>query len=325
MSFLHKILYKKFPLYRWVVQFLRTIVLPGFQGVPMWYFLKFFNQQMANEVVTLRGSAVAFNFFLALIPSFIFFFTLIPYFPIENLDQQVMELLKGYMPDSAFITIESTVKDILNQRRTGLLSLGFLFTIYFATNGFYSLLDAFNQEQGRPFVTKWLTAFGLMLALAFLFLVGIVVYLVSEIILYQVINLEIFIYAPNYFVIQLFQILIVFGLIFLAVSILYFLGPSQRHRRPQLFSPGSIVASILMVLTSIGFAFYVENFSQYNKFYGSLGALIVLMIWLYLNATVLIIGYEINESIKLAKRYREKYKRKTPKQISEKQSLPSQN
>ncbi len=312
MTGVHKILYKKFHAYRWLVKKLRKVVLPGFQGVPIWYFFKFFNQQMANEIITLRASAVAFNFFLALIPSFIFLFTLIPYFPVENLDEQILGFLKEYMPDEAFLTIKSTVKDMVGKRRTGLLSIGFLFSIYFATNGFYSLLDAFNQEQGRPFIQKWLTAFGLMLALSFLLVVGISVYLVTEIILYQVINSEIFIFAPNQYIIQFLQVVTVFGLIFIGVSILYFLGPSTKYRRPKLFSPGSIISSVLMVLTSTGFAFYVENFSQYNKFYGSLGALIVLMIWLYINSIVLIFGFEINESIKLAKRFREKYNRKMP-------------
>ncbi len=318
MTSIHKVFYKKFFVYRWLVNTLRRLVLPGFNGVPLWYFLKFFTNQMMNEVVTLRASAVAFSFFLALVPSFIFLFTLIPYVPIENLDNQIMGMLDEYMPHEAFVTIESTVKDILSSRRTGLLSFGFLFTIYFATNGFYALLDAFNQEKGRPFIQKWLVAFSLMLLLVFLLIIAVSVYLASEILIYQVMNTDYFMYAPNANLIQILQIVVVFGLVFIAVSILYFLGPSDAYRRPGLFSPGSIIASILMVLTSAGFAYYVENFSQYNKFYGSLGALIALMIWLYINAIVLIIGFEINESVKLAKRYREKYNRGTQLSISKK-------
>ena len=310
MSDLHKILYKKILPYRKMVNFLRQIVLPGFQGVPMWYVIRFFITQMANEVVSLRASAVAYNFFLALIPSFIFLFTLIPYFPIENIDQVIMMFLKEYMPTEAYKTIEHTVQDILVKRRTGLLSIGFLFTIYFATNGIYSLLDAFNQEQGRPFTLKWLTALGLMVALSFLLVIGTFVYIVFEVLLYQLIDPHFFQYPPNYYIFQSIQILILFAIIFIGVSMLYFFGPYRKENRPPLFSPGSIIATVLMVITGSGFAFYVDNFSQYNKFYGSLGALIILMIWLYINAMVLIIGYEINQSIMMAKQFREDHSRK---------------
>ena len=289
---------------------MRQIVLPGFQGVPLWYVIRFFIIQLTNEVVSLRASAVAFNFFLALIPSFIFLFTLIPYFPIEDLDKVIMQFLQEYMPNEAFLTIEHTVRDILVKRRTGLLSIGFLFTIYFATNGIYSLLDAFNQEQGRPFTLKWLTAFILMFSLAFLLIIGISVYIIFEIFLYQMINTSFFQYAPNYYILKLFQILILFATIFIGVSLLYYFGPFRKGHRPSLFSPGSIIASVLMVLTGSGFAYYVDNFSQYNKFYGSLGALIILMIWLYINAMVLIIGYEINQSIMMARQFREDHSRK---------------
>lgn len=299
MENIHKWLYKKSPRYRNTVKFFQKLVLPGFGKVPMWYFLKTFSQQLANEIITVRASAVAFNFFLALIPAMIFLFTLIPYFPVENLDEHVLSLLREFMPESAFVTVRDTVQDILVKRRTGLLSLGFIFTIYFATNGIYSLMDAFNQEDARPFFKKWFIAFGLMLALTILIIVGITVFIVGEIFLSQMLENQVFSNFSNYYFFQLLHIVTVFIIIFMAISLLYFVSPAKKNRW-KLFSPGSIIAATLMVLTSYGFAFYVENFSQYNKFYGSLGALIILMIWLYINSLVLIIGFEINKSIILA-------------------------
>lgn len=300
----HKYCYRNVPLYQRMVNRMRSLVLPGSQGVPLWYILRFFMAQLSNEVVTLRASAVAFNFFLALVPSLIFLFTLIPYFPINNLEQQAMLFLEQYMPNEAFATIETTVRDMLVKRRSGLLSFGFLFSIYFATNGVYSLLDAFNQGNSRPFVRKWLTAFSLMISIVFVLLMGVSLYLFLEITINQISSNEVFQFSPGFYIFKFVQIGLIFGIIYLSISLLYYFGPSERIMRPPLFSPGSIIATVLMLATGYGFAFYVNNFSNYNKFYGSLGALIILMIWLYINAIVLILGYEINQSILMAKQFR---------------------
>lgn len=306
----HKYLYRKSPLYHKSVRVLRKIVLPGTQGVPLWYVIQFFITQLTNEVVTMRASAVAFNIFLALIPSLIFLFTLIPYFPINNLEQEVMHFLSSYMPDKAFATIETTVRDILVKRRSGLLSFGFLFTVYFATNGIYSLLDAFNQDKARPFARKWLTALGLMLSITAVLLVGVSLFITIQLSMNEIVKMQFFQSTPSYLVYQGLQLVIIFGMIYFAISILFRFGPSRTVLRPPLFSPGSIIATGLMLITGYGFAFYVNNFSQYNKFYGSLGALIILMIWLYINAIVLIVGFELNQSIMKAREFRYQNRRK---------------
>lgn len=307
---IHKYFYKHLTIYHKLVNNLRSLVLPGSQGVPLWYIMRFFIVQLSNEIVTLRASAIAFNFFLALIPSLIFLFTLIPYFPIENLEAQAMHFLSQYMPDEAFATIETTVRDILVQRRSGLLSIGFLFTIYFATNGIYALLDAFNQGKARPFIKKWLTSLSLMLGLVSVLLIGVSIYITLELSINEVVKTNYISSKPNLIVYKLLQILIVFLVVYSSISILYFFGPSQKTTRPPLFSPGSIIATVLMLSAGYAFAFYVNNFSQYNKFYGSLGALIILMIWLYINSIVLIIGYEINQSILIAKQFRYNHNRR---------------
>lgn len=307
---IHKYLYRRLPVYQKTINLLRKVVLPGAQGVPLWYIIRFFIAQLSNEAVTMRASAIAFNLFLALVPSMIFLFTLIPYFPIENLEQEVMNFLSSYMPDQAFATIETTVRDILVKQRSGLLSFGFLFTIYFATNGIYSLLDAFNQGRARPFAQKWLTALGLMLSTTSVLLIGISSYIFFQITMVEAAETEYVQSRPSYYIYQIFQLLIIFGMIYISVSILFRFGPSQLALRPPLFSPGSIIATLLMMTTGYGFAFYVDNFSQYNKFYGSLGALIILMIWLYINATVLIVGYELNQSILMARHFRYQNHRK---------------
>ncbi len=301
MNRIHEYLYNKIAPYRGLIDLLKKIVIPGFGGIPILYVVKFFTTQLVNENVSVRASAIAFNFFLALVPAFISLFTLIPYIPVENLSQEVMAMLRELMPNSAFKTIETTVIDILETQRGGLMSIGFLFTVYFATNGINSLIDSFNRFETRPFWLLWITSFALMLVLISLLVLGIVIFIGGEILLSNLFDTKLFEDDVNKMVLKLFQIVIILLIIFMGVSLLYFFG-SDKESRLSLFSSGAFLATLLILISSYGFAFYVENFSQYNKFYGSLGTLIVLMIWLYITAIVLIIGYELNKSIIMAKK-----------------------
>ncbi|PSR04623.1 MAG: hypothetical protein BRD49_05540 [Bacteroidetes bacterium SW_10_40_5] len=257
--------------------------------------------KLVNENVSVRASAIAFNFFLALVPAFISLFTLIPYIPVENLSQEVTAMLRELMPTNTFKTIETTVKEILETRRGGLMSISFLFSIHFATNGISSLIDSFNRDETRPFWLLWVTSFGLMVVLISLLVVGIVTFIGGEFLLNNLFDTQLFEDNVNKLILKLFQIVIILLIIFMGVSLLYFFG-SNKKSRLSLFSYGAYLATLLILISSYGFAFYVENFSQFNKIYGSLGTLIVLNIWLYITATVLIIGYELNKSIIMAKK-----------------------
>ncbi|CDT27020.1 conserved membrane hypothetical protein [Sphingobacterium sp. PM2-P1-29] len=241
---------------------------------------------------------------LAIFPGIIFLFTLIPYIPIDNFQEQLLEFLEVVIPRNAYEVVETTLEDIIKNQNGGLLSFGFILATYFATNGMASMMRAFNKASLMAEKRTWIKRRMIALGLAFLIITALTV------------GMTIFTYAGiivNYlkdsiaitksfwaFVIKAARWLIIFGIYFFTVSSLYKFAPTSS-RRWKLFSPGATLATILAILTFSGFAFYINHFGTYNKLYGSIGTLIVIMIWMYLNTLILLIGYELNAAIALSK------------------------
>ena len=282
-----------------VIEWSKAITLPGLEGVPLYDVIAFIVEEMEKEAITLRASALAFNFFLALFPGIIFLFTLIPYIPVENLDHAVLSSLKDVLPHKAYNVLSETVEDIF-KKRGGLLSFGFILALYFATRGVETTIDAFNKAlptfKSRSFFHKKWVALKLTVVLSLVFLVAVILIIAGE----SIIDFL----TKHFNIIDKLAVwgltglnwLIVVLLIFNAIAILYKYAPAT-HVNWRYFSVGAIVATFLAIVTSIGFSFYINNFGQYNKLYGAIGTIIVLMLWLYFNSMVLLIGFELNTSI----------------------------
>ncbi|MBK1441835.1 YihY/virulence factor BrkB family protein [Parapedobacter sp. ISTM3] len=303
MSWAHRILLKFKP-YNHFVEWTKVVVLPGFGSLPLYTVATFFFQEIARESILNKASSLAYNFMLAIFPGIIFLFTLIPYIPINNFQQQLLDFMEVVMPENAFLTVESTLEDIVKNQNSGLLSVGFILATFFATNGVSSLMLAFNKSslliESRSWGHQRLVAIGLTLMIIIALTVGMTVFTAAGYVIgYLRKNLE-FNAAFWGFVITASRWLILFGIYFFTVSVLYKFGPASS-RKWKLFSPGAMLATILAILTFSGFAFYINNFNAYNKLYGSIGTLIVIMIWLYLNSLILLVGFELNASIALSK------------------------
>lgn len=281
----------------------KKTILPGFQGLPLHDVAVFFVKGMREGALPMRASAVSFSFFLAIFPSIIFLFTLIPYIPIENFQEQLLDLLKAFMPHNAFEATKDTIMDIVLNQQGGLLSIGFLSALYFSTNGFDALITAFNTtyhaiETRTPFQQR-LVAILLVIISTLLMTAAIVLVIGSELVL----NLIIKEGQVSYYLIHIGRWIILFGLFYALISFTYFLGPSRKSGW-RFASAGSMFATILTVVTSVGFTYYVNNFGQYNKLYGSIGTLIVILLWIYFNSFVILLGFDLNASIHLAKQAR---------------------
>jgi membrane protein len=261
-----------------------------------------------NDDILDRANGVAFNFILAIFPAIIFLFTLIPYvsqfFPEIN-TESIMAFLGQQIPPSMFETMSSTVLDIVSNQRGGLLSLGFLFSIYLSTNGMMALMRAFNScyrtIENRGSIKTRLIATGLTFNMTIVLFLAIFLLVVGQFILEAIMtNIPEFDWINvNYFtVILLFVVrfIAIFIAFFLAISFIYYFGPAI-HYNWKFFSVGSLLATLLCLAVSYGFSFYITNFGTYNKVYGSIGVLIALMIWIQLITVVLLIGYEVNASI----------------------------
>ena len=284
------------------------------KGISLYEIIDVFVEKLQNDEIVTRANGVAFNFTLAIFPAIIFIFTLIPYIQIEalpDLDQQIMNFLEGWMPPSMFDIASSTIEDIISNRRGGLLSFGFLFSLFLATNGMMSLMKAFNKcyrtVESRSFFQSRFIATSLTLMLAVVLFIAMLMLVIGQ----QVID---FLRETPWIDVEDYVFLLVFALRFIvlffifliAISSIYYLAPAV-HDRWQFLSPGSLTSAFLSLIVTFAFTFYINNFGAYNKFYGSIGVLIALMIWLSLLSVIMLIGFEINASIdKSSRRNRSK-------------------
>lgn len=305
MSWLHRKLLKFKP-YDLFIEWTKILVLPGFGKLPLYTVALFFFQEIGRESLLNKASSLAYSFMLAIFPGIIFLFTLIPYIKvfIEDFQEQLLEFMQMILPVDAYNTIESTLLDIVTNQNSRLLSFGFVMAMIFATNGIHSLMAAFNKSslvlENRSFIKQRIVALALTIMIIMALTVGMgIVTFASFVIRHIRNNLEI----TNAFwtwLIDVTRWIILLGIYFFTLSILYKYGPSSS-KKWNFFSPGATLATILAALTFWGFAFYINNFNTYNKLYGSIGTLIVIMIWLYLNSLILLVGFELNASIALSK------------------------
>lgn len=272
-----------------------------FKSKTTWYeFLKKITAKIADNDTSERAASVSYSLILSVFPTVIFLFTLIPYIPIENLQERIMDFLGRALPGDTFSSVKSTVLDIISRQRGGVLSFGFLLAVYSATSGLVALMNAFNSshesEDSRGFFKIRGVAIGLTFTLAIALILAIVVLIIGGVVSqyllrFGILNNVIFVYL-----LAIARYLLVFAVFVGAISIIYRFGPDVNMNW-TFVTPGSVIASVLIVLTTLAFSYYVSNFGSYNKVYGSIGTLIALMIWINLIALLLILGFETNVAL----------------------------
>jgi len=283
----------------------KRMVLPGFEGLTLYDTSSFLMKGLNNGTLTTRASAIAYNFFMAVFPAIIVLFTMIPYIPIENFQQVLMTTLKDLMPANVYGAVENSIQEIVMRKRNDLLSVGFVLSLFFAIGGIAALINAFNASFHKADNRTWINRQLISLVLIFIFCMLISIAVVLIIFTGTIISfLESKGILTNKFLIALLQNgkwLIVLICTFFSISSLYYLAPA-KHSKYRFISPGSILSSFFLIITSVGFSAYINNFSTYNKFYGSIGTLIALLIWLFVNSLVLLVGFELNVHIRNARK-----------------------
>jgi membrane protein len=304
MRWLNRLLLR-IKLYRAFIKWTKSVVLPGFGNLSIYAVTISLINEFLEDSLLNKASSLAYNFMLALFPATLFLFTLIAYIPVHNFQHNLLDLLRTILPTYAYLALENTIEDIIKHQNAGLLSLGFVTALYFATNGVSSLMQAFNNSSLILEKRSWLKRRGiamlLTIGISIALIIAIAVMVAGEgVITY----LQSHVASKSHFWIYLLILsrwVIIVAIFFVTISLLYRYGPSHKLKWPFL-SPGSILATGLAILTSFGFTFYINHFASYNKVYGSIGAIIVVMLWLYLNSMILLIGFELNASIDLSKR-----------------------
>lgn len=288
-----------------LVEWSKTALIPGFGRLPLYTVATFFFQEITRQSILNKASSLAYNFMLAIFPGIIFLFTLIPYIPVDNFQEKLLGFLEIVIPTDAFSAINTTLEDIIKNQNSGLLSFGFVLATFFATNGMTNLMMAFNKSsltrENRRWIVRRLIALLLSFAIIIALALGIGIFtFVGFVINYLKESIDFDLAWLWTFLLKISRWCILFLIYFLTVGIVYKYGPSSS-KHWKIFSPGAMLATLLAILTFSGFAFYINNFNAYNKLYGSIGTMIVIMIWMYLNSLIILIGFELNTSITLTK------------------------
>jgi membrane protein len=257
-------------------------------------------QKIFQFDIDVRAAAVAYNFTLAVFPTIIFLFSLLPYMPIDHLDLKMIGFLKGTMPMNLQGDLTELISEIVNKKRGGVLSFGFLFALYASTSGIMALIRSFNltykTNENRGFFKERFIAVGLNFLLTFVLLIAFTVFILGNFVVKMLAKEDLIQYDFTFYITKSLTYLIIFSVFFFTISIIYYYAPAI-HKRWKFFNAGSITASIMTILVTNLFSYYLVNFASYHKVYGSIGSLIALMVWLYFVSLILIVGFEINASI----------------------------
>lgn len=283
----------------------QKIVLPGFDGLSLYEVTRFFVKGLFEGSITARASSIAFSFFLAIFPMIIVFFTLIPFIPIDNFQTTLLKFIDNITPDSTEQIINQTLADIIQRPRGGLLSLTFGLTIFFASNGFASIIEAFNSTYHSIESRTWIKQ--KIISLLMFFIVGLII-TISIMLLTTGTTLIEYLYSHeilnsdfSFYLLASVRWLLLLAMFFFTISFIYYLAPAKASKF-RFISAGSTLATFLALAASLVFNFYVQNFSSYNALYGSIGTLLIVLIWIYFNSIILLIGFELNASIQSARK-----------------------
>ena len=275
-------------------------ILPGFNGVPLNHVLQYLKSGFRKGMLVTRASSLAFNMLLALLPALIFIFTLIPFIPLTNFQEEILRLFENIMPENVFGFLRTTIIDVVTKKSGGLLFFMFIATVVFSTNGIHAVIHSFVVSAHSFKTRSWLNqrkiAFVLLLVIILMISTAGFLLIFGKMALKWMMALHFIEKNLLFYLLVFLKWVLIFLLLFFAISSLYYLAPAKRSGF-KFFSPGSILATFLFILTSLGFSAYVNHFGQYNKLYGSIGTLMVTLIWLYFNSIAVLIGFELNLSI----------------------------
>jgi membrane protein len=283
----------------------KAIYIPGFQHVNLYQVLSFLYKQLNTIGLYDRASAISFNLIMALPAGFLFLFSIIPYFPKAfKVKKQILSVFKDIAPNSnTYRFIMEIINDLLSQH-VGIFSFGFLLLLFYASNAMTGIIRSFDKSimQNKPFfLHQRMRAIRLTIILILLVFASLLVLIGQDQLtrlLREVFDIKRKTIVPYWNSVRWAIIIL---LLFFGNAFIYKYAPLIKERWP-LNSPGALLSTLLMLITTLGFSYWVNNFSSYSKIYGSIGTVLVVMTLIYLNSIILLIGFELNVSIEVLKK-----------------------
>ncbi len=299
----------KIPFIKWFIRFFQSIKIPGLEGMNLFNLLEMYISGIIKGALTSRAGSIAFSFFIALFPFALFVLTLIPFVPIEGFQDDFMSFIFKVMPSKeSSDAVSYVLNDIANNKYGELLSFGFILSIFLMTNGVNAILSGFeftyHNIETRTVIRQYIVSLIISLVLAFLLLLTVGVIIFLEFFINSLSRQGIVGDVP--FWIGIIQGTILLLMVFVAISLLYYFG-TREGKKTSFFSPGTIFTTLLFIINFKIFQIYIEKFAQYNQLYGSIGTILVIMLFIWLNSIILLLGFELNTSLlKLQHKNKEK-------------------
>lgn len=286
----------KLPLIGSLIKFSMRCKIPGLEGLSLYQLLRIYINGIIEGAINYKAGSIAFTFFMALFPFALFLLNLIPYIPVANFQESFLLFVEENVPPNTYDAIELILIDIMSNSYKSLLSTGVIMSVIFMANGVNAIINGFQSSAhlsiSRNFFKQYLIAIVLSVLLSLMLVLSLAVYL----------TVEVYMHVADYpWLADLGRNIFVFLMILFTVSILYKFG-TKETKHLSFISYGSVFTTILMSLTSVGFGFYVSKFAKYNELYGSIGTLLIIMIYIWINCMILLLGFELNAAIYAAKR-----------------------
>lgn len=297
----------RFKPFRFVVSLLQKVVLPGFEGLSLYDLAKTYLTGIIEGAFSARAGSVAFSFFMAIFPALLFLLNLIPYVPIDGFDDKFLSFIYELMPSQSEAYFKPIINDIFVNQRAGLLSFTGILTLILMANGvnavFSGFENSYHSEINRGFIKQYLVAMGVSIILALLLVTTIVEIIYFEYLLNTLRDNNLMSNGTDITLLGIGSYLFFVFMIYCIVAILYYFG-TKSGKESRFFSAGALMTTILIMLSTYFFGIYIDNFSNYNELYGSIGALLIMMLYIWLNSNLVLLGFELNASLQKLRQLR---------------------
>ncbi|ALM50399.1 ribonuclease BN [Flavobacterium psychrophilum] len=297
----HKL--ERIPVIKYAVRFGKSIKLPYSEGLTLYHLMELYITGIIKGDLSYRAGAIAFSFFMSLFPFALFLLNLIPFIPLEGFQDDFMQFVEENVPPNTFSAIEGILKDILSNSQGGLLSFGILLAILLMSNGINALLSGFQNSLHitikRTYFRQYALAIGLSLVFTTVLIFTVATIVTLEVIIHSLTSRGFL--TDDVYLLKLGRYAVLIAMVLIITSLMFKFA-AKETKASAFFSYGSILSTVLFGLTSYGFGIYVVRFAKYNQLYGSIGTLLVLMLYIWINCFILLLGFELNALIHKLKR-----------------------
>ncbi|WP_298118927.1 YihY/virulence factor BrkB family protein [Flavobacterium sp.] len=294
---------KGFPVIKQLIALGESIKLPWLHGLSLYKLLELYITGVVEGALSYRAAAIAFSFFMALFPFALFILNLIPYIPIDGFQEDFLGFVKDGVPPTTYDAIFKIINDILHNSHSGLISTGVIMAVLLMTNGVNAILGGFENSQHitvkRAFVRQYLVALGMSILLSLILIITVAAIVIFEVLIQKTKIQDVL--SESIPIIEMSRYIFLILMILIATSILFKFGIKRNGKR-AFISIGSVFTTILIILSSYFFGIWVVKFSKYNELYGSIGTLLVVMFYIWINCMILLLGFELNALIQKLKR-----------------------